>query len=170
MVSCATDGRLLRESCSFREDRKHNVASTPRGVSHQIPYFPCKLTVNTFLRYEPPTAVAQGFGETFPSNPKVVSDMTSLHHIHEAGIMYNLGERAKLRNQRPYTFMVSPQVGEDVGVATPPPLGASVHVHLASLVFLLPLGACKPPCCVHDGRAKATPPRTPTGDKANLRH
>eukprot|EP00903_Cladosiphon_okamuranus_P011132 g10508.t1 len=46
-----------------------------------------------------------GFGETFPTNPKVVSDMTSLHHIHEAAIMYNLGERAKLRNQRPYTFM-----------------------------------------------------------------
>lgn len=33
--------------------------------------------------------------------------MTSLHHIHEAGILYNLGERSKLRDQRPYTFMVS---------------------------------------------------------------
>ncbi|CAM9430839.1 unnamed protein product, partial [Hapterophycus canaliculatus] len=43
--------------------------------------------------------------ETFPTNPKVVSDMTSLHHIHEAGILYNLAERSKLRNQRPYTFM-----------------------------------------------------------------
>lgn len=32
--------------------------------------------------------------------------MTALHHIHEAGILYNLGERAKLDNQRPYTFMV----------------------------------------------------------------
>lgn len=32
--------------------------------------------------------------------------MTALHHIHEAGILYNLGERAKLENQRPYTFMV----------------------------------------------------------------
>ncbi|CAN0100971.1 unnamed protein product [Scytosiphon promiscuus] len=31
--------------------------------------------------------------------------MTSLHHIHEAGILYNLGERSKLRDQRPYTFM-----------------------------------------------------------------
>lgn len=50
---------------------------------------------------------AQGFAETYPPNPKVVSDMTSLHHIHEAGILYNLGERSKLRNQRPYTFMVS---------------------------------------------------------------
>eukprot|EP00903_Cladosiphon_okamuranus_P011080 g10459.t1 len=46
-----------------------------------------------------------GFGETHPHNPKVVSDMTSLHHIHEASILYNLGERAKLENQRPYTFM-----------------------------------------------------------------
>eukprot|EP00752_Nemacystus_decipiens_P009414 g8417.t1 len=46
-----------------------------------------------------------GFGETYPPNPKVVSDMTSLHHIHEAGILYNLAERSKLRDQRPYTFM-----------------------------------------------------------------
>eukprot|EP00752_Nemacystus_decipiens_P009380 g8383.t1 len=46
-----------------------------------------------------------GFGETHPHNPKVVADMTSLHHIHEASILYNLGERAKLENQRPYTFM-----------------------------------------------------------------
>lgn len=35
--------------------------------------------------------------------------MTSLHHIHEASILYNLGERAKLENQRPYTFMVRPE-------------------------------------------------------------
>lgn len=48
----------------------------------------------------------QGFGETFPTNPRVVPDMTSLHHIHEAGILHNLRERSKLRNQRPYTFMV----------------------------------------------------------------
>ncbi|CAM9750268.1 unnamed protein product, partial [Ectocarpus sp. 8 AP-2014] len=46
-----------------------------------------------------------GFGETFPTNPRVVPDMTSLHHIHEAGILHNLRERSKLRNQRPYTFM-----------------------------------------------------------------
>lgn len=32
--------------------------------------------------------------------------MTSLHHIHEAGILHNLGQRAELKNQRPYTFMV----------------------------------------------------------------
>lgn len=49
----------------------------------------------------------QGFAETYPQNPKVVSDMTSLHNIHEAGILYNLGERSKIKNQRPYTFMVS---------------------------------------------------------------
>ncbi len=37
--------------------------------------------------------------------------MTALHHIHEASILYNLGERAKLDFQRPYTFMVR-QAGE----------------------------------------------------------
>ena len=31
--------------------------------------------------------------------------MTALHHIHEAGILHNLGKRAK--EQKPYTFMVS---------------------------------------------------------------
>ncbi|CAM9971674.1 unnamed protein product [Pylaiella littoralis] len=46
-----------------------------------------------------------GFGEAHPHNPKVVADMTSLHHIHEAGILHNLGQRAELKNQRPYTFM-----------------------------------------------------------------
>lgn len=48
----------------------------------------------------------QGFGETYLHNPKIVSDMTALHYIHEAGILYNLGRRAVLDNQRPYTFMV----------------------------------------------------------------
>lgn len=48
----------------------------------------------------------QGFGETYPHNPKVVSDMTALHHIHEAGMLHNLGQRAQLRDQKPYTFMV----------------------------------------------------------------
>lgn len=46
-----------------------------------------------------------GFGETYPHNPKVVSDMTALHHIHEPGLLYNLGQRARLDNQTPYTFM-----------------------------------------------------------------
>ncbi|CAM9285240.1 unnamed protein product, partial [Hapterophycus canaliculatus] len=46
-----------------------------------------------------------GFGETHPHNPKVVSDMTALHHIHEASILYNLGQRARTDDQRPYTFM-----------------------------------------------------------------
>jgi len=32
--------------------------------------------------------------------------MTALHHINEAAILYNLGERSKLKDQRPYTFMV----------------------------------------------------------------
>lgn len=64
------------------------------------------------LRHCTPTFVAprclplQGFGETHPHNPKVVSDMTSLHHIHEASILYNLRIRAAVDNQRPYTFMV----------------------------------------------------------------
>lgn len=43
--------------------------------------------------------------------------MTSLHHIHEAGILYNLGERSNLEDQRPYTFMVSfirPTLGVDL--------------------------------------------------------
>lgn len=48
----------------------------------------------------------KGFGETYPHNPKVVSDMTALHHIHEPGLLYNLGQRARLDNQTPYTFMV----------------------------------------------------------------
>ncbi|CAN0392281.1 unnamed protein product, partial [Hapterophycus canaliculatus] len=47
----------------------------------------------------------QGFGEAHPHNPKVVSDMTALHHIHEAGILHNLGQRAQVKDQRPYTFM-----------------------------------------------------------------
>ncbi|CAM9355556.1 unnamed protein product [Discosporangium mesarthrocarpum] len=46
-----------------------------------------------------------GFAEIYPQNPKVVSDMTALHHIHEAGILYNLGKRAEIKDQRPYTFM-----------------------------------------------------------------
>lgn len=55
---------------------------------------------------------AKGFGEAHPHNPKVVSDMTALHHIHEPSLLFNLGERAKLDNQRPYTFMVRPEEGE----------------------------------------------------------
>eukprot|EP00903_Cladosiphon_okamuranus_P006316 g6191.t2 len=31
--------------------------------------------------------------------------MTALHHIHEAGILFNLKERSKVEGQRPYTFM-----------------------------------------------------------------
>lgn len=64
--------------------------------SLRYPLYPCCVGV-----------VAQGFAEAFPPNPKVVADMTALHHIHEAGILHNLGERSKLNGQRPYTFMVS---------------------------------------------------------------
>ncbi|KAG5175947.1 P-loop containing nucleoside triphosphate hydrolase protein [Tribonema minus] len=38
-------------------------------------------------------------------NPKVVADMTALHHINEPGILHNLRVRSDLRNQRPYTYM-----------------------------------------------------------------
>eukprot|EP00904_Undaria_pinnatifida_P007253 jgi/Undpi1/3658/HiC_scaffold_16.g07028.m1 len=54
-------------------------------------------------REEVANAEQCGFGETYPHNPKVVADMTALHHIHEAGILHNLGRRAK--EQKPYTFM-----------------------------------------------------------------
>lgn len=55
-------------------------------------------------RWRPPS---KGFGEAHPHNPKVEADMTALHHLHEAGILYNLGQRADLKDQKPYTFMVS---------------------------------------------------------------
>lgn len=80
-------------------------ASTPFGIRQIVHLlfsaFSCKKMF-FFVGFLFP----QAFGEMHPTNPKVVSDMTSLHHIHEAGILHNLGERAKLRNQRPYTFMV----------------------------------------------------------------
>ncbi|CAM9813342.1 unnamed protein product, partial [Sphacelaria rigidula] len=43
--------------------------------------------------------------DTHPHNAKIAPDMTALHHIHEPGILHNLRERAKVENQRPYTFM-----------------------------------------------------------------
>ncbi|CAB1102969.1 unnamed protein product [Ectocarpus sp. CCAP 1310/34] len=64
---------------------------------------PC--TYNCFVPRHVVVTAPQGFGEAHTANPKVVSDMTSLHHIHEAGILYNLRERSKLESQRPYTFM-----------------------------------------------------------------
>lgn len=76
---------------------------------------PC--TYNCFVPRPVVVSVPQGFGEAHTANPKVVSDMTSLHHIHEAGILYNLRERSKLEGQRPYTFMVSfirPTFGVDL--------------------------------------------------------
>lgn len=89
-----------------------------RWVSNPVRTYPPLLGVRTpgakqdqVLISEAPSdsqSPSQGFGETHPHNPKVVSDMTALHHIHEASILYNLGERAKLDDQRPYTFMVRP--------------------------------------------------------------
>ena len=38
-------------------------------------------------------------------NPKVAADMTALFHIHEPGILYNLKERSKTTDLRPYNFM-----------------------------------------------------------------
>lgn len=63
-----------------------------------------RLAPRPLLRLRQLSAAKQGFGETYPHNPKVVADMTALHHIHEAGILHNLGRRAK--EQKPYTFMV----------------------------------------------------------------
>lgn len=65
----------------------------------------CRLSPRPLLCLRRLSAAKQGFGETYPHNPKVVADMTALHHIHEAGILHNLGKRAK--EQKPYTFMVS---------------------------------------------------------------
>ena len=43
----------------------------------------------------------------FPVNPYAVDDMTSLHHLHEAGILANLAERSKLTHQTPYTYVAN---------------------------------------------------------------
>ena len=45
------------------------------------------------------------FQDTFRHNPNIVADMTSLHYLHEASILYNLGVRAAERH--PYTYMGS---------------------------------------------------------------
>lgn len=66
-----------------------------------------RVTPITTMAMVVSTARSQGFGEAHLHNPKVVADMTSLHHIHEAGILHNLGQRAQLGDQNPYTFMVS---------------------------------------------------------------
>lgn len=73
-------------------------------VVHQLYAFPSPDPV--FFVFVLVSLTGQGFGETYPHNPKVVSDMTALHHIHEAGMLHNLGQRAQLRDQKPYTFMV----------------------------------------------------------------
>lgn len=38
-------------------------------------------------------------------NPRVVGDMASLMHLHEAGILHNLSERANPQHQHPYTYV-----------------------------------------------------------------
>jgi myosin heavy subunit len=38
-----------------------------------------------------------------PVNPAVVDDITSLHFIHEAGILHNLQQRSKQNPPKPYT-------------------------------------------------------------------
>lgn len=73
----------------------------------------CRFTPFALLRLRRLSAAKQGFGETYPHNPKVVADMTALHHIHEAGILHNLGRRAK--DQKPYTFMVGAARGAAFG-------------------------------------------------------
>jgi len=42
-------------------------------------------------------------------NPTIMPDMTSLHHIHEPGILYNLKGRFLTQNL-PYTFMASAMI------------------------------------------------------------
>lgn len=98
----------------FALSRINPAPSSEKMNSHAHKYFhhECKSFLIPIPRCRPRpsnTCREQGFGETHPHNPKVVSDMTALHHIHEASILYNLGERAKLENQRPYTFMVRPE-------------------------------------------------------------
>jgi myosin heavy subunit len=44
-------------------------------------------------------------GPFFAINTGVVDDMTSLPHLHEAGILHNLEERSKLQHQNPYTYV-----------------------------------------------------------------
>lgn len=40
-----------------------------------------------------------------PVNPTVVDDITSLHFIHEAGILFNLNQRSKSNPPKPYTLV-----------------------------------------------------------------
>lgn len=66
---------------------------------------------NTILTVEPDEGGGEvftidlGFHEIYPANPRVCADMTSLYHIHEAGILHNLEERMKPEDTHPYTFM-----------------------------------------------------------------
>ena len=41
----------------------------------------------------------------FPINPVTVADMATLPHIHEAGVLSNLKERAKVQLNSPYTYI-----------------------------------------------------------------
>lgn len=90
-----SSGLLMSVACRERIGDAHH---SPGLAMLTLAYFAVRCT---------PAVVAKGFGEAHLQNPKVVSDMTALHHIHEAGILHNLGERSKLKDQRPYTFMVS---------------------------------------------------------------
>jgi hypothetical protein len=47
--------------------------------------------------------VDTGFQDVFVANDKVVSDMSSLNHMHEPGILYNLEQR--FLSALPYTYM-----------------------------------------------------------------
>jgi myosin heavy subunit len=49
-----------------------------------------------------------GQAELRRKNPQTgVDDMTSLHYLHEPGLLHNVEQRAALANQRPYTFCAS---------------------------------------------------------------
>ena len=63
--------------------------------------------------------VDTNFQETHKHNPHVVSDMTSLHYLHEPAILYNLGVRNF--DKLPYTYMGSVLIAVNPLQAIPNP-------------------------------------------------
>jgi myosin heavy subunit len=56
-----------------------------------------------------------------PLNTRIADDMTSLSHLHEAAILYNLSERSKPQNQRPYTYVSTVLIAVNPLRTIPPP-------------------------------------------------
>ena len=64
-----------------------------------------------------------------PMNPRVVDDMTSLLHLHEAGILHNLSERSKPQNHHPYTYIANVLIAVNPLTSLPqPPLHVCTSV------------------------------------------